>query len=554
MKRRTAVLILESDRVELLALQGRTLADRQTLATQLDVREDGFRAAVRKLKPTLADAVNQAQLSGAPCVVYYRSASAVVHLVSTPTSSAQDALHAAHLALNDALSYPVEAAATDAAFLCRSAGGKSAHALAAGDRTSTVNALVELIEGAHLKLQAAVPIDATLHADLVRRAAAFKSDAPAALLHLGLHASALAVVEEGEVKLFRPLAFTLEQLLDALQKPLHTGAESQAGVDRDTALDWLGAFGVPDREETIDQAAGVTGAAVRPVLQPILQRLVTEIRQSIRFGVSEEQRLSVRLHADGAGATIRNLAGTLHHELNLPVDVAKRDDAATDDFFAPTRRCCLEDADDPTLELLPDELAARVQLGRFKRHLWTGVAAAGLLLALDAGLLHQKINSAEQALRPMEATVSEQARADDVQSSLAAATHASHALENEVARHWSSQPAVSAMLRALAEITPPRVRLLNVEFRARDDAPRAMIEGYADTGGRGGGEIIRGYIAELAALPGVQQAELTNVQETTADGGDWRQFRLSLRLTPPARPLDSGRMQQLVASGEEQRP
>ncbi len=560
MKQRTVVLILESDRVELVTLRGRSLQDVHTLATEFDLSEESFRNAIRKLKPALAETCEQLGLASSPCRVYYRSPSAVVHLTSSPTSNQQSAVQAARLALHEALGFSEETACCDAAFLCRDGAGKNSHTLAVGDRTHITAALAELVQGAGLKFKAAVPIDALPQMDLVRRAAAIDTPNPTVLLHLGLHSSALAVVEGRSLTLFRPLAFSVEQLLSALGKPLSTPASVEGTadladtIDRATAIEWLTRFGVPDREQIIDASRNVTGASVRPALQPILQRLVTEIRQSIRFGVAEERRQQTQIELDGAARGIRDLAATLHHELTLAIDVRKDEALEDPDYFGQARRLCAEDAAAPVLSLLPEDFAEAVKLGRFKRHLWSGVAAAGLLLALDAGLLFQKIDNARRALDPLTTTVNEQARAEDRQSLLYAATQASFSVENRVAEHLAKQPAVSALLRSLSQVTPPRVRLLNLEMRAAGDRPSALIEGYADSGGRGGGEVIRGYIADIEALPGVRAVELSSVQEVNAEGSEVQQFRLSLQLHSPARPLGSGHLQRLLSAAVEETP
>ena len=560
MKQRTVLLILESDRVELVTLRGRSVQDIHTLATEFDPSEETLRNAIRKLKPALASASEELGLTSSPCRVYYRSPSAVVHLTSSPTSNQQSAVQAARLALHEALGFSEETASCDAAFLCRDGAGKTSHTLAVGDRSQITTALAELVQGAGFRFKAAVPIDALPQADLVRRAASIDTPNPTVLLHLGLHSSVLAVVQGRSLTLFRPLAFSVDQLLCALRKPFSVqtsadvAAEVASTIDRATAIEWLSRFGVPDREEVIDDSRGVTGASVRPALQPILQRLVTEIRQSIRFGVAEERRQQTQIELDGAARGIRNLAATLHHELSLPVDVREGEAAEEAGYFGHARRLCAEDVPAPVVSLLPHAFVDAAKLRRFKRHLWSGVAAAGLLLALDAGLLFQKTDSAQRALEPLETTVNEQARVENRQSLLYAATQASFRVENRVAEQLATQPAVSALMRSLSLMTPPRVRLLNLEMRTANDSPTALIEGYADAGGRGGGEVIRGYIADIEALPGVRAVELSSVQDVNTAGSEVQQFRLSLELHPPARPLRSGQLQRLLAAAAEETP
>lgn len=554
MKRRTVVLILESDRVELVTSQGGRVDRLDTLADELDVTEEGFRSALRKLKPRLTEVVTERNLGSSRCCVYYRSAGSVVQLVSVPTTSAQAAVQAAELALGDGLGCPLDAAATDAAFVCRSGEGKTSHAVAFGDRARTIDTIVEIVEAAGLRFQAAVPIDGPMHIDLVRRAAEPSDEHPAVHLHLGLCASALAVIDAGKLTLFRPLAFSVQQLLSALRKPFTTQGvgETFDAVDLSTARAWLGAFGVPSRDETIDEERGVTGAMVRPLLQPILQRLITEIRQSIRFGVAEDRRQSVQARLEGGASDLRNLAATLHHELNLPVEISGG--AIADDIFAPTRDLCLLDAEKCIARLQPRSLAEAGRMMQFKRHLWTGVAAAGVLVALDAGLLHQKIGNAERAVGSLEVTMSERDRGEDRRQRFFEATQASLALENDITRHLSTQPPTGALLRSLARITSPRVRLLSIDFRADAASPIAVLEGYADAGGRGGGEVIRGYIADLTALPAVAEVELSSVQDVSIETRTMQQFRLTLRLFAPARALESGRIAQQIAKGGGPQP
>jgi len=167
-----------------------------------------------------------------------------------------------------------------------------------------------------LTVERLIPAEAVSLADSVRLATApTVADEVTALVWIGEHSTSLAVgVGSGadrRLLFVRTVNSGTESLAEVLCRPLRRArAAAHAQIitlPHDAARKMLLAVASP-RERPDPRPSEPPGSSLLPHLQPVLQRLSIEIKQSLRFGVTEADRPKVRIRLAGPGAAIPGLA------------------------------------------------------------------------------------------------------------------------------------------------------------------------------------------------------------------------------------------------------
>ena len=555
MKDKSVILCLQPNRIMVILTEGGVVAEHRERPVSLDLAEKAFVTSLRALRPEFTDLVKDMDVAGNRCVIYYHSPTSTTQMVSAPTRNVRTGISAASLALSDALPYSVDIAVTSVACVARDLSGNAIHMLAAADRTEMTVAVASLADDLGVKLNAVVPLDVPIYSSLINSSLKSATENPLGMLYLGWHSSAMSVVHEGKLLLFRILGFSLEQLISTVARSVQSAPGlSDNDLSAELAHDWLLKYGIPEPDQIIDDAHNITGATLRPLMQPILQRLVTEIRQSLRFGVSDEIRGSVKLQLQGTGAILPNLAETLGFELGLKVSIDDQENSTGQEVINdPEIQLCIHDSSQPAINLLPAEIRCSCDADAFRRKLWIGTIAACLLVVLNAFMLHMKITDARETVKPLEATVAQMRELQSKQKSLQAAVRAANIMENTVMHELSVSPPLPALLKAMSLETPDKIRLMNIAFRITEDGPVANVDGYALTTDRSrASEIIRGYVETLKSLPPVKEVVLASVQKTHVDVGDAQQFRLNMYLYPLPAFLSHGKAATVAVTPENE--
>ena len=92
----------------------------------------------------------------------------------------------------------------------------------------------------------------------------------------------------------------------------------------------------------IGEGYGLAGTQVVPLLQPVLQRFIVELRQSLRFGLNDNDRANLSLFITGPGSAVKGLSvdsGAVDHAAadGGAVDHAAADGGAVDHAAADGR-------------------------------------------------------------------------------------------------------------------------------------------------------------------------------------------------------------------------
>lgn len=533
MNRGQLILEITSSRATLGMADADGLSCLADAALSLPADSAQWPAALLAAAEPLAAAVAQRRLKNRPTSVLYHSPTQVVEFAAYPIASPTRAIQAAQLAVTDALPYPASSAFCRAAVIGRGRAQKNESlVLVVADHESSVNALANFVAAAGLKLDTATPADAAVAGQLVSCALAEKSGARA-WLYVGERASFFFIAADGALVFWRPIALGLQSLLTALTVPIRVrGSDSVIQLDSSAASELLARWGIPDAKDLLLEKPRLLGQQVMPLLQPVLQHYAVELRQSLRFGVSEEQRARLTLFVAGAGARVPGLAKTLGQQLALPaanyVPALKNPSAAAGASHAAIaaiqgRRLLAR------LNLLPPHVARQRMLAGARRWLWAGAAAALVLVAFDAFRFHSRLLDARQQADQYNEQITYcravEATSQRLQAAIAARAQLDQRIQKEVGQYVN----VSACLGEISRLTPPGVRLTGISMQCGDQGVVCNIDGYAlptaETSGTSGLET---FMAAMSSCPLFANVKLAGVDRQSVEGRAAEHFQITM--------------------------
>lgn len=505
--------------------------------------------SLRRFSGELKSFVDRQRLTGASATVVYDSPTASVNLIGVPAASGAGATEAATLSCLDALPYSATAAVMQAEVIGRDRSGdaRQVHVLVAAERNDVAGAIVEAIEDAELKYLAASPIDALIMRRQAARALR-QADRTMGLLYIGEHSSHFVVGGAGRLDFERRLSFDLHAMESTIRRPVLRDSAGNSGVielNAEDARRIVHCFGVPDRNAVVHEPIGLTGAQVIPLIQPLLQRLIVELRQSLRFGVSEKRRQEIPIEISGPGASVPGLAQTIGDELGVTIDIDSAwskygfEDVVSSggEFERAIRRA----ADISRLNLQPNELAGRRRLQRLKKWLWTGAAAALAIIAIDYAQYNARLENARDQANMLSISAGDiealRATSEKLEETIGALTE----LDQRVTAETSESVSFRALFNELTRVTPPAVRLTSFNFNRVEDQLVGRVNGYVfDTAGDGGQGALTTFIDSLRASPLLADVRLGDVQIGTVDGAQGRRFDAELiAVAVPQRLIDA---------------
>lgn len=473
--------------------------------------------------------------------VLYRSPTQVVQLTPHGKIQAlQDSIEAARLAaLNAAGALPdaVVSAASPLYARCATSVDDSSCCiiLAAADRVDTIEQLAELLAEHHLRLASLQPVEATLASAACRHL----SVGQGFTLHVGMERSVLLAAPHGAPALARFISIGMDDLVDALCKPIHAPVgPPMTSLSPQEAREILLVHGLPARDDAISVRSGLTGAMLLPLIQPILQRMLMEIRQTLRFGLSEQSRSSLKIIVTGPGSAIRGLDATIAE--GLEADVQK----ATCSTDATARADVEHSSVNPSiLNIEPPSIASRRFLTRVRTSL-----VAGAVLAI-AGLVAESLHvTAQTSVIQQEAQRLTRERDESLRQAeraLRAAAVSSRLQEIKSLAHSavSVQCDWTAVLLAVSEACGEHIRLASVQARSApppsEPAGTLMIEGFAfddDDASSPDGAALTRFLADLRDSPLLADVRLGEVQQFTLDTRRASRFNLTLGVRAVEKP------------------
>lgn len=511
--------------VEISLSPGRLTVALGDRCARIDLDEQSWEAVwaegLRPLDRPLTEALRELGVARADGLLIYRSPTAIAEVFSYPVKAGA-AEEAATLALADALGRPLEQCTWSLRTLSTTTRpAVQTVILAAGDSAATAEVIEQWARRAGVRLVHAEPADARA---LALVAGAVRSG-PAGVCRAVLRiddAGAVFAAGSGERLAFvRCVGIGLDHFVESLTRPIQQkgGLAGPAPLSRARAREILMRVGVPEPSQIVDDASGLRGADLLPLMQPALQRLLIEIKQSLRFGLDDAERAALTIGLDGPGAEVPGLATTIASAVDRPVMMCP----------PPTRP-----AKPRRMSTLAPSAREAIIVRRASLALRAGAVAAAALIAFETygSMQREKAIGLEIGEIAAEAErAGEAIAAAEAQRSIGAAlAEAQSRLDASFGRRadWT------AFLRELSLLTPESVRFTEIAGLYESGLPVASLHGVAwfeasDIDAAGEGPIME-YLDALRASPLVERVELGETQRSDFEGRPARRFSLRVSL------------------------
>lgn len=299
-----------------------------------------------------------------PTMVYHAPESAVE--VMTLPVSPRDAVRAARLRLSE--SCMIVDSFVSASVLSSQPG--SCTALAVGDAADRVNTVAAWLDRNGVRDPQIIPGHAKAVADVAQFA--LLSARPGVFVWVDRHFSAVVGGSAGKIRFARTLSTGYDVLSEAYGRAIRS-------KDTSLAIKLLTECGIPKRGAVVSEDPPLKAEDVLHLLQPALQRLAIEVKQTVRFAATEQDMSSPQLSVAGPGSLIKGLTEALGFQLDTSVMMASGETVVID-----PRSLALE-------SMIGSEQRTRRQ---FAWALRLGVAAAAALVTIDHSVVSKEVLSA----------------------------------------------------------------------------------------------------------------------------------------------------------------
>lgn len=529
---------LTSTRLELAVFSGgmRTQARGERYSppeTSTDLAE-----VLRARHATLSGWVAELGLTGASATLVFTTPTTTCSIVSLPAAvTGAAASQAARLALSDLAGYPTASHPSDTQTLLTdlapwarpgsSGGNVMSHIVACVEHETTCALLAQWVGSCGLRVERMIPAVAGPIAACVRGLHAIGGEptpATRAQLWLGEHESFLLVGGPTGLALYRPLGIGVESFVEALLRPIQprTPGSATVTIDRASARSIMSRHGVPAAGDLVDQRNDITGAGLLPLLSPVLQRLAVEVKQSVRFGLSEKDRAGLGVTLTGPGAAIPRLAEVLSGLCQSPVTVSTTQPApasgepgsATDGNIAALSVCTnLE------LSLLPTQMQGERMARSARRSLRVGLVAALAMVCTYAAWSWLALDSARAQRQGLSAGASSAQEQQEARRASSAAGVATNQASRLIADAVGPSPEWASVLAGLAQTIPTKVTVTSLELNDLEPSgePVARLAGtMLASDDAAFAADLRSLIAQLESLPAVSGVKMGG---TSRSGG-----------------------------------
>lgn len=398
------------------------------------------------------------------------------------------------------------------------------HRLIAAESDQVAERMTAWLERAGLRAEWIAPMAAFHLCELVD----FTMDAGkvegSVVLRVGEHRAHLAAAVGGRLRLVRHVSLDLATLTDAMTAPLTVrGVDGTREVrwDSEKARTVLMAQGIPDRAAVIEREQGVTGAAVLPALQPVLQRALVEVRQALRFGMEDPERASTRLMVIGPGAAVPHLGEVLAAQLGLAGALPAETTVNEGDL---ERAASFRTA---PVNLLPRRAAAAAGSRRVRYALAAGTALALTWGGIEGFAAYSQTRQIEKQGAAMASTAT--AAKAFIQQSEAVRAERESLSRLKAAVHGAvgQSPDWGAWFNELATLLPPNAALTDIACSQEGGEARCEVRGSVVI--EPGGTDLAGLVQRLEESPLVARLTLGGVQRLASRPGA-SEFQATIRL------------------------
>lgn len=466
------------------------------------------------LETPLREVIGKAGLAGRRVEVHYESPDAVVEMLTLPLPFAE-ARAAGALRIRESLGHGAEACVSIARVPQPKADAESSTLLMTADRSSTVEAIAAVTARCGARPELLLPLRTTTLRAAIAAALATHGERSATVMWMDRHTTAVAGGVDGCCRFARSLSAGCDLLVDAFRR----AAREVGGCDHAQAWDMLFRGGIPRRDQVVDEGLLLKGERVIPLIQPALQRLAIEVKQTLRFGLPEGEASRAIVTLAGPGASIPLLLETLGAMIETSVHPLDAAAAATG--------ARLEDG--MGVGFIPEAVGER----RARRGLISaaamGAAAAFLAVGLDGAWSEREIGRLEADLAANELRIKQAAADAAVQADLDEASRRLAKLDALAEATVGTQTCWTAAMKLASSLNVPGLELQEMIGGLTPDGPVLTLRGLVPASDAGQGPMA-GVIATLSASPLAARVQVGSARTVETDGGARTQFTIAMTL------------------------
>lgn len=479
---------------------------------------------------TLDDALGQAvrgvgAARGAMAILSYVAPSTTIEVIGV-RACGEEARQAAALSLAEMLGEDVDRLPTS---ICGLVTGKQeSFLLACAERDETSEALRAWLIRSGLTPVAMRPMAAVG----IREACLLEQRTPQphdCVINIGARTMTMILRVGSDVRLVRHVELGAEHLRDVYLSVLTQMGEGERTPPYERAMIALLKHGVPAPQDVVDELTGVRGHAVLPILQPVLQRISIEIKQTLRFGIADFDARKAVVILAGQGGSIPGLGRYLGDHLDLSIEAQ---DEAIDPIsvggagseMEQTIRCRANE-----LNLMPRSAVEARQGRSMRRTLAAGTLAAMVLLGAEISSKVAAISGVSDSMARLEPEVSEAKKKVALRDQARIMADRLHDAESALSAATSDRADWVGALALLDAASSASVRLTDVSGEYESRRPVLSVKGIALIGADGA-DPLRGYMATLAGSPVVENVTMGSTRATEIEGRAARSFSMKLQL------------------------
>lgn len=402
------------------------------------------------------------------------------------------------------------------------------HVLVMLEDVGSVNVLHAWIARAGLRCTEIAPSQGLAVRGALKMARGSGSSSPEAIVWIGEDVVGIVARAAGRVEVIRAVDLGFAPLVDAV---MHAGAVAGRAIGPEEASRLLCTAGVPYRGQTMDAEGTLPGSAVLPLMQSVIQRLVVETKQTLRFALGEADAVRASVVLGGPGASIPGLGETLASQLDRPVALQSESNARGTDAIELGPLPDLLEMKRGTSLVPPVEYARRRQRGLLMCSACGLFLAAGLVSAdalrtsREVGRLTAEMAALKPQLDDMEARATRRQQSSMLAGQLASLSKTASQLAGERAG-WA------AALGALSRAPLAGIELDDVSGSGGRDGSEAelVIHGRVENPAAEGGDVLGALLAEFTRSPLVDSARVGSTRTEMTEDGKVQRFSLIVKL------------------------
>ncbi len=498
--------------------------------------ESHWKCALSTLDATLETCLKALGIAEGIADVTYLSPGATAELVTMPLAI-KEASGAAMLRLREAIpGAGIDSPATLTAIPTTKAtkvGEPRSSLFCVADRGETTEALAAWLTRAGLTPGSFSPANAETLRAAVSVVMTSTETKTVVVFSLGRHTTAFAGGTPGDVHFARAVGAGYEMLIEAYARALRA-----CGLSNADPAAILFRTGIPDRDQVIDEATGIRGDRITPLLQPVLQRIAIEIKQTLRFGLPEGEAARASLTLSGPGAAIGGLTKVLAAQLDIPVNSITPEHASRAERAA------------RSLPITLTTMSARLSASRVRLRMAVqiGAAAAAIFIASDFTMSRRALASVREEVRSNMPAIDAIKAAQQKHEKLST-------LKDRLGRYdlflygsVGEKVSLAAAAAEMSRLSFAGLRLAELVASRGADGVTVAVKGSLPVDADGKDEL-SGLMDRLTKSPMFESVTLASKQSSTADDTRVAIFSLILRLAALDPDAQSGTSASIVGPG-----